>query len=286
MKRWPALLMTIPAAVAFADESDRQGLLSAPVASVSTSLTKMLAAGPLDSPNAGDDTFVKIRAGGMYLQIDGEITSGPEIGGSTNVLDLEDTLGQDTEDFSPIGSVAVAIPVIDLLIELGYLGSYTFDGSTTDSISFDGEEYSGTVTSSEDISIFELNVLYELAEVKFVTIFIGGGVRLVDVQAEITGDVMGSTQTDSEELFLPVPVLSVGAHLDLGYNISIRGQASGLYLGDVGTIFDLEAELGYDFNRFVGIYAGYRFVSIESTEFDLEVDASLQGIYAGAEVRF
>ena len=286
MKRWPALLMTIPAAVALADENDRQGLLSSPVPSVSSSLTELLAAGPLDSPNAGDDTFVKIRAGGMYVFADGEITSGNEVNGSTNILDLEDTLGQDTDDFSPIGSVAVAIPVIDLLIEAGYVGSYTFDGSTTNSVSFDDQEVTGTVTSSEDLSIYEVNVLYELAEVKFVTIYIGGGVRLIDAEAEITGDVMGSTQTEHEDLFLPVPVAAVGANLDLGYNLAIRGQLAGLYLGDYGTIIDAKAEIGYDFNRFFGVFVGYRLMNIESDEFDLEVDATLQGIYAGAEVRF
>lgn len=282
MKRWPALLMTIPAAVALAEENDRQGLLSSPSWAHLESMPAQL----LDSPNAGDDTFVKIRAGGMFVFADGEITSGDEIGGSTNVLDLEDTLGQDTDDFSPIGSVAVAIPVVDLLIEAGYVGSYTFDGSTTNSISFDDQEFSGTVTSSEDLSIFEANIMYELAEVKFVTVYIGGGMRLIDAEAEITGEVMGSTQTESEDLILPIPVAAVGANLDLGSNIAIRGKLAGLYLGDYGSVIDASAEFGYDFNRFFGVFVGYRLMAVESDEFDLEIDATLQGIYAGAEVRF
>ncbi len=282
MYRWPLLLLTIPAAVALADENDRQGLLTAPTWSSINALPAQL----LDSPNAGDDTFVKIRAGGMFVFGEGEITSGDEIGGSTNVLDLEDTLGQDTDDFSPIGSVAVAIPVVDLLIEAGYVGSYTFDGSTTNSVSFDDQEFTGTVTSSEDLSIFEANIMYELAEVKFVTIYIGGGARLIDAEAEITGEVMGSTQTESEDLFLPIPVAAVGANLDLGSNIAIRGKLAGLYLGDYGSVIDASAEIGYDFNRFFGIFVGYRLMNVESDEFDLEIDATLQGIYAGAEVRF
>ncbi len=285
MNRLPIALLALTATAAHAD--DRQGLLSSPVAPSSTSLSALLsAAGPLDSPNAGDDTFVKIRAGGMFVFADGEITSGDQIGGSTNVLDLEDTLGQDTDDFSPIGSVAVAIPVIDILVELGYVGTYTFEGTTTESVSFDGEEYSGTIDSSEDLSIFELNVMYELAEVKFVTIYIGGGVRLIDAEAEITGDVMGSTETNKEDLILPIPVGAVGASIDLGYNLAIRGQLAGMYFGDFGTVIDAKAEIGYDFNRFFGLFAGYRLMNVTSDEFDLEVDATLQGVYAGAEVRF
>lgn len=261
---------------------DRQGLLTAGPA-------EWMALGlqpGLDSPNAGDDTFVKIRVGGMFVTADGEITSGDEVGGSTNVLDLEDTLGQDTDDFSPIGSVTVAIPVVDLSIELGYVGSYTFDGTTMQSISFDDEEYSGTIESSEDLSFYELNVLYELAEVKFVTLFVGLGARVVDAEAEITGEVSGMVQTEKEDLILPIPVGVVGANLDLGNNLAVRGQLAGLYAGDYGTVIDAEAEIGYDFNRFFGLFVGYRFMNVTSEEFDLEVDATMHGVYAGAEVRF
>ena len=79
---------------------------------------------------------------------------------------------------------------------------------------------------------------------------------------------------------------NVGANLDLGSNIAIRGKLAGLYLGDYGSVIDASAEFGYDFNRFFGVFVGYRLMAVESDEFDLEIDATLQGIYAGAEVRF
>lgn len=282
MNRWTALIpMCLTGAVALGD--DRQGLLTAPAA---RNLAASVPLAQLDSPNEGDDTFVKIRAGGMFVSAEGEITSGDEIGGSTNVLDLEDTLGQDTDDFSPIGSVTFAIPIVDLSIELGYVGSYTFDGTTTESISFDDEEFTGTIDSSEDLSIYEVNVLYELLEVKYVTVFLGLGARVVDAEAEITGDVSGTSTTEKEDLILPIPVGVVGVNLDLGDHLALRGQLAGVYAGDYGTIIDAEAEIGYDFNRHLGIFVGYRFMDVTSEEFDLEVDATLHGVYAGAEVRF
>lgn len=286
MKSWTALLLTIPAALASADENDRAGLLASPTWKAPSSLTASALAGPLDSPNAGDDTFFKIRLGGMFVSADGEITSGDLIGGSTNVLDLEDTLGQDTDDISPIGSVAVALPIIDLLIELGYVGSYSFDGTTTNSVSFDDQEFSGTVDSSEDMTIYELNVLYELAEVRNFTFYVGGGARVIDAEAEISGMVGGSQTTESEDLFLPIPVAVVGANFDLGKHVALRGQLAGLYLGDYGQVYDAKAEFGYDFNRFFGLFVGYRLMHVESEEFDLEIDANLHGFYAGGEVRF
>lgn len=288
MKTVPlAAAMLLASPVALADDDRLPSLLDSTMAQRPSFLEETLAgAGPLDSPNAGDDTFFKIRAGGMFAFADGEVTSGDEIGGSTNVLDLEDTLGQDTDDFSPIGSVAVAIPVIDLLIELGYVGTYTFDGTTTQSISFDDKEFTGTIDSEETLSIYELNILYELAEVKFVTLYVGTGARVIDAEAEIEGTVSGSTDREKEDLILPIPVAAVGANLDLGEHVAIRGQLAGLYLGDYGQVYDAELEIGYDFTRNFGVFAGYRYMYVESDEFDLEVEATLQGIYAGAEVRF
>ncbi|RNC80922.1 MAG: hypothetical protein ED559_03740 [Phycisphaera sp.] len=286
MRRLTALLMTLPASLACADENDREGLLGSPSWDAPSALVAGALSGPLDSPNAGDDTFVKIRAGGMFVFADGEITSGDIIGGSTNVLDLEDTLNQDTDEFSPIGSVTVAIPIIDLLIELGYVGTYEFEGTTTNSVSFDDQEFTGTVDSSEELSIFELNVLYELAELKFVTLYLGGGARVIDADAEISGMVSGTQTTESEDLFLPIPVAAVGANIDLGKHFAIRGQFAGLYLGDFGQVYDAKAELGYDINRFFGLFVGYRVMNVQSEEFDLEVDATLQGVYMGGEVRF
>lgn len=284
MKRWPALLILAPACTTLAD--DRQGLLGSPTWEEQFPSLASLTAGPLDSPNAGDDTFVKIRAGGMFVTADGEITVGDMIGGATNVLDFEDTLGQDTDDFSPIGSITVAIPIIDLSIELGYMGNYKFDGSTTNTVSFDDQEFSGTIDSYEDLTMYELNVLYELAELKYITIYVGGGARVIDAEASITGDVMGSTTTETEEAIIPIPVGSIGANFDLGRNIAIRGNLSGMYFGDYGTVIDAKAELGYDFHRLFGVFIGYRFMNVESTEFDVEVDATMQGLYGGGEVRF
>jgi hypothetical protein len=284
MKRWPALLLLAPACTAFAD--DRQGILSSPTWAEQIPSLVSKALGPLDSPNAGDDTFVKIRAGGMFAFADGEITVGDMVGGATNVLDFEDTLGQDTDDFSPIGSITIAIPIIDLSIEFGYMGSYEFAGTTTNTVSFDDQEFSGTIDSSEDLTMYELNVLYELAEIKFVTIYVGGGARVIDAEAIITGDVMGTTTTETQDAIIPIPVGSVGANFDLGRNIAIRGNLAGMYFGDYGTVIDAKAEIGYDFHRMFGVFVGYRFMNFESTEFDVEVDATMQGLYAGAELRF
>ncbi|MEO1585354.1 MAG: hypothetical protein AAFR96_12395 [Planctomycetota bacterium] len=240
----------------------------------------------LGSPSVADDTFVKVRGGGWILFQSGSVVVGDDSGGgATTVLDLRDTLNQDESDVSPIGSVAVAIPAIDIIIEAGFLGSYRYDGTTTESISFDGTTYTGTVATETNYSIYELNALYELAEVSIFKIHLGGGVRLFDVEAEIAGTVGGAPDSENESLFLPIPVAAVGARADLGPNFFLQGRLSGIYLGEFGSVIDGSLEAGWDFMRNAGIFAGYRVINAESESFDVEVDLTLGGPYAGIELR-
>lgn len=239
----------------------------------------------LGSPSVADDTFIKVRAGGWLLFQSGTVQIGDPSGGATSILDLEDTLNQDTSAVSPIGSVAVAIPAIDILIEAGFLGGYSYDGTTTESISFDGTTYTGNVTTETNYTIYEVNALYELVEISVFKIHLGGGVRFFDVEADIQGTVGGSQQSENESIFLPIPVLAAGARADLGPNFFVQGRLAGMYLGEYGSVLDGSLEVGWDFIRNAGIFAGYRVMTAESEAFDVEFDLTLGGPYAGIELR-
>ncbi len=239
----------------------------------------------LGSPSVADDTFLKVRGGGWILFQSGTVRIGDDSGGGASILDLEDTLNQDSSDVSPIGSISVAIPAIDVTIEAGFLGSYTYDGTTTESISFDGTTYTGNVATETNYTIYEVNVLYELVELSVFKIHLGGGVRMFDVEADITGTVGGSVQSENESLFLPIPVLAAGARADLGPNFFVQGRIAGLYLGQYGSVLDGSLEVGWDFIRNAGIFAGYRVMAAESEGFDVELDLTLGGPFAGIELR-
>lgn len=239
----------------------------------------------LGSPSVADDTFVKVRGGGWILFQSGSVVVGDDSGGGTTVLDVRDTLNQDEQDASPIGSVAFAIPTIDILIEAGFLGSYSYNGVTTESISFDGDTYTGSTSTETAYDIYEINALWELAEISIFKVHIGGGIRFIDAEADISGTVGGSTQSENETLFLPIPVAAAGARADLGPNFFVQGRLAGIYLGDFGTVLDGSLEVGWDFIRNAGVFAGYRVISAESESFDIEVDLTLGGPYAGVEFR-
>ncbi|MEL6498615.1 MAG: hypothetical protein AAF937_11215 [Planctomycetota bacterium] len=269
------------ASAASADHTARPSLL-APAAPI---VAAPLAPQVLGSPSVADDTFIKARGGGWILFQSGSVQVGDDSGGGAAILDLEDTLNQDSVDVSPIGSIAVAIPAVDILIEAGFLGNFSYDGTTTESVSFEGDTFGGTVATETSYTIYEANVLYELAEVSLFKIHIGGGVRLFDVEADIAGTVGGSPESESESIFLPIPVLAAGARADLGPNFYVQGRAAGLYLGEFGSVLDGSLEVGWDFIRNVGVFAGYRVIAAESEGFDVEFDLTLGGPYAGIELR-
>ncbi|MEO0629487.1 MAG: hypothetical protein AAFY46_02010, partial [Planctomycetota bacterium] len=110
MKTAAAIAFAAAATHATAETSPPRGLL-APVAPIAAAVP---APQILGSPSVADDTFIKARGGGWILFQSGSVQVGDPSGGGTSILDLEDTLNQDSTDVSPIGSLAVAIPAIDI----------------------------------------------------------------------------------------------------------------------------------------------------------------------------
>ncbi|MGP1272375.1 MAG: hypothetical protein ACTS22_03500 [Phycisphaerales bacterium] len=240
----------------------------------------------LGSPSVADDTFVKLRAGAFLMFQSGSIQVGDGISGAQSVLDFDDTLNQDSFAVSPIGSIAFAIPTVDLLIELGFLGSYTYDGTTDGiTIAYDDQEFTGTIGSEQSYEIYTADVLWEALELSIFKIHIGAGVRFFDVESELSGTVSGSPATADARAFVPLPVIAAGARADLGSNFFVAARAAGMTYGDYGTLLDGSLEIGWDFFRNAGVFAGYRVISADADAFDVEFDLTLGGPYAGLEFR-
>lgn len=240
----------------------------------------------LGSPSVADDTFVKVRAGGMILFQSGSIEVGDGVSGVISDLDFDDVLNQDDLEASPMGSVAVAIPGIDLLIEAAFLGSYSFAGETTGiDIAYNGDTYTGTINTSQSYEIYTLDALYELLELSIFKVHLGLGIRGFAVESNIAGTVGGSASSDEESAFVPLPVLSAGARADLGPNLFVQARLAGMVYGDFGNVIDGSLEVGWDFFRNAGLFAGYRVMNASSDAFDVDFDLTLHGPYAGIELR-
>ncbi|MEM8756482.1 MAG: hypothetical protein AAGF47_01705 [Planctomycetota bacterium] len=275
-----AALVSLATGVAAAQApSDRQTSLLASAAAAAYGQV-------LGSPSVADDTFIKVRAGGQLLFQSGSIEVGDGVAGVIDDLDFNDVLDQDNFEASPFGTVAVAIPAIDLLIEGSFLGSYSFAGDTSGiEIAYNGDVYSGDIATSQSYEVYTLDAMYELLELSIVKLHLGLGVRGFAVESNIAGTVEGAAASDEETAFVPLPIVAAGARLDLGENLFVQARLGGMVYGDFGNIIDGSLEIGWDFFRNAGLFAGYRVIHASSDVFDVDFDLTLQGPYAGIELR-
>jgi hypothetical protein len=151
-------------------------------------------------------------------------------------------------------------------------------------IEFDGEVFTGVVDSELKLmeGIAALN--YDVMQSDALTLNLGLDVHLFYAEAQLTG-VLGA-QTQEYELWVPMPAASLALRWDITPNIYVRGSAAGMYLGEYGDFYDLSAEVGYDFSRGLGVFAGYRYWALNFDYNDDSFDFDTGALYAGVEVRF
>ncbi|MEO0511988.1 MAG: hypothetical protein AAF108_03720 [Planctomycetota bacterium] len=238
----------------------------------------------------GDDTFLKARAGVFFARATASRAVGDGTAGGPNNIDLDDALGADPDSTQPIASVEVALPVLDLKIDVGYLGTHELEAQTTQSLSFDGQTFTGNVTTQDTFDLVELNVAYELLELSpsealGVKVYVGAGMRFVTWRSEISGTVGGSPGSAEDEVFVPLPVVGGGARVDFLNHFYVSADLYLAEYGDFGRVTDVEAVLGYDLFRNAGVFVGYRQIIAETDAFDIEFDAQVEGFFIGAELR-
>jgi len=248
--------------------------------------SKLIKSG-IGGDHVADNTFVKARVSTRLTPTEGNKRVGINLPGGIDNLDLENTLGFDPDEHTLMLQVAGKIPVVDLEIDFGWLGSFEFRGQTNSAtgISFNNAVYTGTVTTEDTFNLYEFNVAYEAIEAGPFKLWAGLGTRIFDFDAYIEGTVGGMPTSDTQNVIAPLPLGLVRARVDLGKHAYIEGELGGMTYGDYGDIVDWSIEGGWDFIRFVGIFAGYRTILAEANN-EINFDLDISGFYLGGEVRF
>lgn len=227
-------------------------------------------------------TTFRFRGFGVFSDASGSAKWGHRVPGLVSDIDLEDVLGMDMETFT--GGFLIGLNVGRAHFEASYDGFYDYDGDRVlGSISVDGEVYTGEVKSSLELHAGMLNFGYDLIKADRFTLTGNLGLRIFNVDASIQEVLTG--RNSSIELWLPVPTPGLAARVNLTENLYVSGSAAGIWAGDYGSYVELSAEVGYDINRNVGVFIGYRYWTLELDWDNDHLDIDIGGVYAGVEVR-
>lgn len=284
--------MFISSAVGSAGIAQAQELSSGPLSPDALSLnqTPLNLSSAAPGRSVAQDATVRIRGFGLYSVADGSIDFDSEIPGidAINNIDFEDTLGMDLENLNAGAMIGFSFGgKKQFHLDLTYWGYYEFDGSRdVGSLVFDGNLFQGEVDSSAELIEGDIDFRWDLwkPETTDVTASLILGLNTYYIHAELSETATG--KDDSISLLAPVPVLGGSLRWGITTNLYLQGSAAGIYAGSYGGYFDLSAEVGYDFNRTFGIFAGYRYWSLDLNWDDDEYDLSNGSAYAGVEVRF
>ncbi len=151
-----------------------------------------------------------------------------------------------------------------------------------DPLIFNGVSYSGTVTSTFDLSHNDIVLYYEILD-NWVNLDIGLDIKIFDGEVILTDAAFTETVPIDET----IPLLYLSARFDLPF--------SGFYIGadiigasiDDNSLEDTSIMLGYESDSGLGFEGGYKKFSLEINDVtDVNADLEYDGIYLNGYYNF
>ena len=214
----------------------------------------------------------------------------PDLSGSFNSLnsstiDLVGDLGlDDTSQSSLVLTLEHPIPVLPNIryqgFELDSRGTSTPSGP----LNFEGQSYSGTVTSTFDLSHDDIVLYYELLD-NWVNLDFGLDLKRFDGEVGLS-DNSGTTPA-SVLIDETVPLLYISARFDLPFTgFYVGADINSVNLGD-SSAEDSTIMLGYESGSGLGLEGGIKKFSLELDDVNnLNTNLEYDGIYLNGYFHF
>jgi hypothetical protein len=171
-------------------------------------------------------------------------------------------------------------------LDLSYDGYYDYNGNKdVGSIAFNDQVFTANVNSSARVQEGAATMGIDFWKADSLGLTLTGtlGVRLFYIDARLREDA--SALSESVRLWVPIPEPGIEARIDLTPNLYVKGTAAFIYLGELAEYGNFSAEVGYDFNKNVGVFLGYRYWLLDFDWSDDEFHFDASSVYAGVEVR-
>ena len=194
--------------------------------------------------------------------------------------DVESILGFDDEVF-PAARLRVELP---LVIPNVYLMTtpMEFEGNLTEEFEFGDETFTANSETKLTLEQYDIGLFYGvpfvgLATLGRVGLDVGLNVRVLDMEAEMTDSVSSETRTES--VTVPVPMLFVAGQLNLIGGFALEAEVRGLDVS-YARIISAIGRVKYNTMGPFFVAAGYRHEEVEVDEDDFDVDLTFAGPFA------
>jgi hypothetical protein len=232
------------------------------------------------------DEMVSLKVG--YLQLSPEGTFGATEHGLSDDIDLEDDvdLGDSEEITAEVALQWGAVRLAAAYTPLKFSGTSTL----SDGFNFNGETFGmgETVEGNIDVDLYDIGLTWNIINLDDLPVRLQLGpeiaVKMVDakdvsVQSKTTGiseDVSG---------FAAAPTIGARARVGFADFFALVARVGYSEYED-NSLLDADGQIEFSPIPLVGIYGGYRYLDFDIDESDILLNATFEGPYAGAFVRF
>ncbi|MGD9367134.1 MAG: TIGR04219 family outer membrane beta-barrel protein [Desulfobacteraceae bacterium] len=233
---------------------------------------------------------LEVAIGGWQQSLGGSL--GYEALSATDILDLENDLGFDDEN-RMIGRINIDTPIFFPNIYLaGAPAEFEGTGSKSIAFNFGDTTYNAdtVLTSKITINQYDVGLYYGLPFIKTASagkfnIDVGLNLRILDLEASLSGLSGAVTVQEKESITLPVPMLYLAFQIMPTDSFSIEAEGRGVAIGD-NKLYSLIGRLRYQFAGPVFIAGGYRLDQLDVDEEDVEADVDLGGAFVELGLKF
>lgn len=222
-----------------------------------------------------------VAVGAWLQELDG-LVQVTEAGVPGTSVDLESTLGIDN-DTSPSLTFCYR-PGGRYKLTGGFTSMENSGRKTvTTAVSFKGVQYNvnAVLTSLVETTLFDLNYHRLLSETEKGDLSFMLGLRYLDVETSITGEVGVTTVARTESFEVPVPVIGLSGQTRMSDKVTLAGSFGYLELDsgdDKGKVTDLDLQMIYHLQDDLNITVGYRSLDLEAESGDDRAEIKYSGI--------
>jgi outer membrane protein len=234
----------------------------------------------------------ELAIGGWQQSLGG--TLGYEIDSNDDIIDLDKDLDVDDE-FRIFGRANIDLPLFFPNIYL-MVSPTEFDGtgSKDAAIKYGDVEFSADAELDASLSMNQYDIalywgipLLKTASNGIFNIDLGLNIRIVDLEASLSGEEVSTSNSVEESVSqtVPIPMAYVAVQIEPIDELSIALEGRGIAIGD-NSLYSIVGRIRYQFTGPVFAAAGYRSETLEIDEEDILVDIDISGPFAEIGVIF